>query len=300
MTNRFAAFVITYRRTEELSVTIKQIFGQDVVPSKLLIIDNDVLGGSIAEQFSKDGYPVTYHQMGYNSGPAGASKYALRELTEEGYDFIYWGDDNNGPLFPDTFSRLIHIFKENSKAGIVGAVGHFFNSHLGIITRMPDTKVYDVSSTPIPADCVAGGMSMLVRSEVVIKNGLPDERYFFGLEELDFCLTVKSKGFSILIDPDLYRRCRTLSGKRNYERPIYIRKSEIGLQREYYSLRNILLLSIKNKLVIAFLFNHLRWFIKIFIGFKYGWRYGWKNFSIIFLAFRDFYFGNFGLRVPLR
>lgn len=295
----FAAFVITFRRTDILAATVRQIFEQDLKPSKLLIVDNDVLGESVAENLRNDGLPVHYISMGHNAGPAGAARFALQQLASEGFSRIYWGDDNDPPVFTDTFSRLIRLLNTSDSVAVAGAVGHHFDPRTGNIIRLSDEELQK-TERPIPVDSVAGGMSMIIRADVVQKGILPDERFFFGFEELDFCIAIKNAGYSLAVDPDLYRRCRARAGKLGYKRPVYIRKKETSLVREYYSLRNLLLIASKNKLTRMKLNLYLKWILKLAIGFKFGWNYGYKNAAMILSAFRDFNTGKFGERYSLR
>ena len=52
----------------------------------------------------------------------------------------------------------------------------------------------------VEVDMVAGGQTMLVKAVVIRKHILPEERLFFGFEDLDFSLKVRAAGFKIFVD----------------------------------------------------------------------------------------------------
>jgi len=144
---------------------------------------------------------------------------------------------------------------------------------------------------------VAGGMSMLVSSELAKAGVFPNEELFFGFEELDFCLKASRRGFSIIVHSGLFLDLRKLHHRTDFERPIY--KKKINLNREYYSLRNLLYISdtltlnsMKKQLII-------RWIGKAFYGFRYGPIYGFKNFKLIFMAFLHYFKGVKGQTISL-
>ena len=119
----------------------------------------------------------------------------------------------------------------------------------------------------------------------------------FGFEELDFCLKVKRRGFSILVDCGLFLEARRLHGRLEVKMLVYQKKN--NLVREYYSLRNLLFISdsltldsMKRKL-------YLKWIAKAFYGFRYGLKYGFKNFQMIGLAFWHYWKGIKGKTVDL-
>src|SRR5687768_7215833 len=97
---KFAGFIMTYERSDLLLSTIKTIFDQTISPKKLLIIDNSKSDKTEILIKQLNDPRVFYHKQGYNSGPAGAARTGLQILAAEGYDWIYWGDDDDPPSAP--------------------------------------------------------------------------------------------------------------------------------------------------------------------------------------------------------
>lgn len=277
---KLGGFIITYNRSEILRETISKVFAQSFPPEQIWIIDNSEDDATLSMIISLQDGRIKYFKMGFNAGPAGGAAKGLELCFKDGFDWIYWGDDNDPPFRNDCFERLLAIRNENPYCGILGVVGHFFDRKKGEIKRI-QSRLLEKKEV-VEVDCIAGGMSMLVSSKVVESGVFPDNDLFFGFEELDFCLKAKRKGFSSLVDCKLFLKARQQYNKIDYERPLYRRKD--NLIREYYSLRNLLYISdsltsdtMKKRVII-------KGIGKIFYGFRYGFRYGLENFKYISLA----------------
>ncbi|WP_343854453.1 glycosyltransferase [Algoriphagus jejuensis] len=287
--------MITYNRPAVLLETLKVIFAQSVAPELIWVIDNSE-GMETDHAIASILDPrIKYHRMGYNSGPAGASKKGLELCAEENLDWIYWGDDNDPPEFEDTFERLLSVKDDNPYCGIIGAVGHFFDYKKGEIKRVQTRLLKKKRS--IEVETIAGGMNMLVHRDVVKAGVLPDSDLFFGFEELDFCLKAKRKGFALVVNCELFIRLREKHNRTDFKREFYKKKANPG--REYYSLRNLLYISnsltskaMKKRLIV-------KWIGKAFYGFRYGLNYGARNFKTILLAFYHYWRGIKGKTIDL-
>jgi len=291
----FLGFIITYNRPQTLLATIHEVFAQTCPPSFLWVIDNsdsletDHVIATLADP------RIKYFRMNYNAGPAGAAAKGLELCTKAGAEWIFWGDDNDPPFRADCFERLLAIRNENHFAGILGSVGQFFDRKKGVIKRV-QTRLLEKKDW-IEVDYVAGGMCMLVSAKVVKSGVLPDKDLFFGFEELDFCLKASRKGYAVVVDCKLFLEARRDAGRLSFERPAYQKKKI--LEREYYSVRNLLyisdnltLRSMRRKLLI-------KWIAKAFYGYRYGIGYGWKNMNLIFLAFRHYFTGVKGKTISI-
>jgi GT2 family glycosyltransferase len=292
---RFGGFIITYNRPETVLETIRNIFEQSFPPELLWIIDNSENLETDHAIASLMDSRIKYFRMGYNAGPAGGAAKGLQLCASSGMDWIYWGDDNDPPFRSDCFERLLGIRDQNHFVGILGVVGHFFDRKKGVIKRI-QTRLLEKKST-LEVDTIAGGMCILVNKKVVEEGILPNPDLFFGFEELDFCLKVSRRGFSLLVDCSLFLEARAKFNKMGFERPIYMKKT--NLNREYYSLRNLLFIS--DSLTLRSMRNNLilKWAPKALYGFRYGPVYGIKNFKMIFLAFLHYYKGVKGKTLDL-
>ena len=269
---KFAAFVVTFNRAEILMDTINKIMTQTLPPEKLLIIDN----GDTDETKKKldELYPqVAYHRMGYNAGPAGGDKVALEMLAKEGYEWIFWGDDNDPPPTPDTFEKLVNLAESyNGNCGQVGMVGSRFNKYTGLLGRFTNEELR--KNAYIEVDTIGGGQCKIVSGKCILKGILPEEKLFFGFEDLDFDLSQKEAGYSILVHSDLFLGCRERWNRLQVNSTVARKKDERVLWRDYYSIRNALFIMKKHRHYLAFLSILAVSFGKSLLSYKHGLRYG--------------------------
>lgn len=285
----FAGFIMTYNRAHLLAQTIDQIFLQTRPPSKLLIVDNSDNDETKALIAIINNPLIQYFSVGYNAGPAGAARIGLQMLANEGYQWIYWGDDDDPPTFNDTFEVLLRgLPVETERVGIVGAVGHYFSTYTGEIKRMSDDQLFlTKDSNPaqfIAVDSIAGNQSMIVNADVVRAGVLPNKELFFGFEELDFCLRARAIDFSLSVSSDLFIRARTKYRRLQYKSPLYIKQKNERMIRQYYSTRNLLLILKENGFRVAYLYQLVKNLVKSIYGFRYGLSYGIQNANMILIG----------------
>ncbi|MDT0647593.1 glycosyltransferase [Zunongwangia sp. F260] len=294
----FAAFVITYERTDILLETINIIRNQTFPPAYVLIVDNSVSKGTEKAIESLISPKFEYFRVGYNSGPAGGAKIGLQRICELGFKWVYWGDDNDPPRDLDVFREMFLSIKEiegrGIKLGIFGGKGGTFNKYSGRIKALTNKELKKEKFAK--ADFVPGGHTLIANTEVVKKGLLPNDKLFFGFEDLDFSLKVKKAGFEILVHSDSWLRARTKHNDlaENYRwRNTSFGKSEL-LLREFYSTRSLLDIFYKNKFYFAFGYLLFKSIGKMLLGFRHGGGYGKKLLSTQFAAIRSFIRSDFG------
>ncbi|GGZ12826.1 hypothetical protein GCM10007049_00660 [Echinicola pacifica] len=287
-------FIITFDRADTLIETINSVLKQTICFKVLWIIDNGDSPKVLQLLESVQNKIIKYHQVGYNAGPAGAARIGLELCYKDNLEWIYWGDDDDPPLFKDTIEKLIQTASNYPLPGIIGAVGHFFDPYTGKIIRTNNDQL-DTEGGLI-VDSIAGNMTMIVHSNVIEKGVLPDDDLFFGFEELDFCLRVKKLGFDILVDKKIFKRHREFFNRTDVKIKIYKKKPIDKLWREYYSTRNLLYISRKNHFFIMKLSVLLKSVFKIIYGFRYGFKYGFRNSKMISYGILHFFVRKMGNR----
>jgi GT2 family glycosyltransferase len=271
-TKKFAAFIVTFNRAEILMDTIHKILTQTLPPEKILIVDN----GTTDETKKKldELYPeVEYLRMGYNAGPAGGDKVGLEVLAKEGYEWIFWGDDNDPPPTSDTFEKLVKLAESyGDKCGQVGMVGSRFNKLTGLLQRASTAELR--KSEYIEVDTIGGGQCKIVNGKSILSGIVTEEKLFFGFEDLDFDLTQKKAGYKILVHSGLFLGCRERWNRLNIQHSVARKKDERVLWRDYYSIRNALFIMKKHRHYLAFLSILAVSFGKSLLSYKHGLRYG--------------------------
>lgn len=299
----YAAFVMTYERPGALKQTIGKLMAQSVPPVYLLVIDNSISPHTEEMMGETTSNTIGYLRTGYNAGPAGAAKIGLQRLSSMGFDWIYWGDDDDPPqddLELEYLFKGINDLKERGiNPGIVGGKGGRFNVVTG---RLKTLSNKELKQGPyVEVDAVPGGHAMLVNVEVVKAGLLPNEKLFFGFEEFDFCLRVKNQGYKIFIPTEKWLKERYGAGHTD---PNYRWKStSFGkpgmIWRGYYSTRNLLEIFYKNHFFLAFVLLFVKTLTKMGLGFACGKRYGRELFRVQQMAIRDFFKGDFGRKDDL-
>jgi GT2 family glycosyltransferase len=283
---KFAAFIVTYNRAEILMDTIQKILTQTLPPEKIIVVDNgttDETRLKLAEFFPQ----VGYIKMSYNAGPAGGNSVGLETLAKEGYQWIFQGDDNDPPPTPDTFEKLVNLGDSyGEKCGQVGMVGSRFNKYTGLLQRPTNEELQQ--NAFIEVDTVGGGQCKIINAKSILQGVMPDPRLFFGFEELDFDLSQKEAGYKILVHSGLYLGCRERWNRMNFSGGVARKKDEKVLWRDYYSIRNALIIMKKHRHYMAFISILLVSFGKSLLSFKHGLRYGSMVMKNTCKAVRDY------------
>ena len=296
----FAAFVITKDRPEILISTIGKLLAQTLVPDYILIVDNSegAETKSTIQQMADD--RIGYHEVGYNSGPAGGAYWGLKLLFEEGFDWVLWVDDDDPPKFNNLFEDLFQIINANDNQflGMVGAIGERFNRKRAKIVRLKDDQLKGY----LDVDTISGNMFPLISKRVLERGILPTAEFFFGFEDLGFCLATKRAGFHILTSGDIHFNHRKETGRLNLKKKIYNKRSHQALWREYYSIRSLVFIMLhQEKKLVGSCLVIIRNILKSLFVFKFGFGYGFKTFIMIWKGLIDGILGRLGMRVnPMR
>jgi GT2 family glycosyltransferase len=273
----FAGFIMTYNRSEIIADTIQKVFDQSLPPEKLLIVDNSDNDKTKKVIKTINDNRVCYYQTGYNAGPAGGSKIGLQKLSQEGYDWIYWGDDDDPPAFQNEFEHLLGIAREATNCAAVGSSGNKFDRQKGRFIRYKNDELKGV----LEVDAIGGNENIIVNGGVVRETGiLPTAEPFFGFEDVDFFLRLRDKNYRILVSGKSLYNHRQRAGRMHIKSTRNIkRKIDVDtLWRQYYSFRSLIYIfkyNLKDKRLV-FKFT-LRAIAKSIFGFAHGFKYGKKN-----------------------
>lgn len=293
---KFAGFIMTHNRSNILEDTIETIFRQSFPPDKILIVDNsdNQLTEELIFALKTKNLALDYIHTGSNAGPAGAANLGLKILLGEGYDWIYWGDDDDPPKFTDIFEKLLGIANNIPDTGAIGSVGSKFNFRTGILERFRDDELKGV----LEVDAIGGNHNLIVNGNAVRKSNIfPDITLFFGFEEFDFLQRLKRAGFKILVSGDSLLEHRKANNRLGPQK-IYTalpQRLNHSLNRKYYSDRNLIYILFYNlKSPIAGTMVILRILLKSILGFFGGFKSGVYNLKVTLVAIFDGLFKKMG------
>src|SRR5690606_16970541 len=281
-----AAFIITFNRPETLERTIKELLSQTLPPELILIIDNST-DEKTKEMVARNNSPkLMYYSMGENAGPAASAAKGLSTLHKMGFKWILWQDDDDPPLEKHYNKNLILTAKKiGNNIGIIGTVGTRLNPITGLLNRILDEELEKTEFVDV--DLIGGGHHMIINSEVIDKNCLPNPELFFGFEELDFCLKVKRKDYKVIVPSKIYLQKRARTGRLGLSKNKEKSKQKLtpkSFWREYYSFRNLIYIFLHENLkLLPFLITTFRGTSKsVFFLFKYP-----KLSKLIILGLKD-------------
>lgn len=233
------AIAITYRRLDTLKSTLQAFESQTRRPDTLLIVDNDA--DAAVEEYARHLDGASYLAMPENLGPAGAVAAGMRQVlaTASPSDWILLIDDDDPPLFAEAIADLYAaalVAPDNVAA--IGLTGSRYNDRTGLMERIPDEQLEQWTDV----DVIGSGQCPLYRAKAISDSGVFDARLFFGLEELEFGLRLKQRGWRLVVTRDTTLRTRQLSGRTGLGRHAASDRRSGGW-RSYYVARNEVLVA---------------------------------------------------------
>lgn len=168
-----------------------------------------------------------------------------KELGISGPKFLYPNGDYQ--ISAGFFPNFWRIFFSLATLYKIFPFGHYLNK--GKVFKKNVNSIQEV-------DWLSGGC-LLIKKEVIDKIGLLDENYFFGFEDMDYCLRAKNAGYKIIYYPEaeVIHYHGLSSGGRKAIKRIVMEKEGI----DYFYKKNY-----PKKLISRFLIKFL-YSLKIFI-----------------------------------
>lgn len=229
--------IVNYNSWEDLERCIKSIKDHTPVPHHIIVVDNNSTDGSREYLEREEGIRTIF--LPSNKGYATA---ANRGIKEGSGNFIFIMNPDT-IVTPGWLEPLIHTFKKNPKAGVVGpklltpegldagagVVGTVSNHHIRCFLQPhnPHRFLEEEECLSISGACYG------IRRSLLPKIGLFDESFFLYFEETDYSLRVQKKGYQVIYCPHslVYHDMRweerdhkTLSKRFNHSRSLFEKK----------------------------------------------------------------------------
>lgn len=242
---RIWGVAVTYRRPEVLDATLGRFADQTRTLDELVIVDN----GSepeVADVASRHG--ATYLDPGDNLGPAGGFADAMRHVLERSGDddWILLIDDDDPPADRECLARLwdfgLTCAGADDRTAGVGNGGSRYDRTRGTFRRLDDLEL----SGAVPVDVLFGGSQPLYRCSAVNRVGTFDERFFWGFEEAELGLALRSAGLRLYVDGDALAATRAVRGTLGIAPGAPRTSQRKAAWRRYYSVRNSTVLAARH------------------------------------------------------
>jgi len=196
----FSVVTVTFARDHIVTHTaahIRQLIG-DRRDIEFILVDNnpdEIARTPMLEGFAR----ATYVKVGSNKGVAARNDGARAAKG----DVIVFVDDDAYLNPSDAFERLLRVFAENPRLGVVTA------RHIDAETGDTPRASFPHTNKSLPKDRPFKtfrfqGNGFAIRREVFEAVGPMSEDFFYGLEEIDYAYRVIKAGFEIAYRPDVW------------------------------------------------------------------------------------------------
>lgn len=176
-------------------------------PLNVIVVDNGSSNDSIA-QIRRAHPDVLLLESGRNLGFAGGNNIGIRHALAHGAEYLWLLNNDTKPA-PDALSALIAKALTNRRFGAVSSVCYYadrpesvemwggarINLWIGYVRNSTEPHQDDWFNSLY-------GASMLVACEALQEAGLLDEGFFLYLEETEFCLRLRDKGWKLAAAPE--------------------------------------------------------------------------------------------------
>lgn len=219
-----------------------------------------------------------------NLGFAQGNNVAIKVVLREGRSDYILLLNNDTIVAKDFLSQLIKVGQEEKSVGILGpkiyyadyqgkkdviqSAGSRVNLSRGKFPCVEQLAKADIRriDKPTAVDFVTGAC-LLIKTEVVKKIGLLDQRYFLLFEDTDWCMRAKKTGYQILYVPNSVVWHKTSQA---------IKK----LSSVYYYTRNLFWFEWKNAKPLELLHFLSNYFIFIFPKYFFGYLLIKRNYGL--------------------
>lgn len=202
--------LLNYKNWKDTCKCLDSIYKTTYPYKHVIVIDNASNNGSVEN--IKNNFPeIDLIKNKENLGFSRACNVGIKKALNMNSDYILLLN-NDTIVHPYFLEPLINEGEENSNAGILAGKIYYYNSNKiwyggskkgffksihrgqGIIDQGQFNKKEKVF--------FASGCMMMIKKEVLKVCGFLDERFFFGLEDSEYCDRVIKNGFKILYVPN--------------------------------------------------------------------------------------------------
>ncbi|MGD0829310.1 MAG: glycosyltransferase family 2 protein [Terracidiphilus sp.] len=180
---------------------------------RVLMIDNGSADGSVEHLRSFCGDRVDLLELPENRGYTGGCNEGFKHALAAGVDYVWLLNNDSEVVDKDTLQSLVALAESDPKIGLatpriaVPGVEKRLTYCGGVCSVNP--VIYDETCDPeearrwaekYPNAGLALGTAMLVKTSLIRKIGMLDERFFAYFEDIDYSLRSSQAGFRNIVD----------------------------------------------------------------------------------------------------
>lgn len=223
--------VLTYNNFADTDECLRSLVAQDYPRHEVILVDNGSSDGSAEELAARWQGRVRFIETGANLGVAGGYNAGLRAALAAGADYAVTCN-NDIVAAPSFISELVAVFGAQPRAAAVLPIVTYFDAPQRVwfaratmhpwfgLTRnhlrgRELAQLAHLAGSVQESDWLPTCASMLSRAALE-SVGLMDERFFYGHDDVDWCLEARSKGFACLLlaRPLVKHKVSVTAGKR--------------------------------------------------------------------------------------
>jgi len=205
---RTVAVVVNFRTADDTIAAVRSLQTSVLPFSRIVVVDNGSGDGSV-RRISSSRIEVELIEESENRGFSAGGNAGIRRALQMGADRIFLMNAD-ATVSPDALATLERVLGDDGRLGIVGPIvvskadpeaiesfGISFSRRTGRMRNLDFGKRLRAIARPDrrSVDAVTG-CAMLIKSAVFERAGMLDEDYFFGFEDVDFCLRAREHGFA--------------------------------------------------------------------------------------------------------
>lgn len=235
----------SYEVTRDCFLSLRKL---DYPNREIVLVDNGSIDSS-GERLAKEFPEVRLIRNEENLGFTGGNNVAIRDALARHTDYLLLLN-NDTVVAPNFLGELVRVAENQPQIGLLNPKilyhepsdriwyagglykpGWSFAKHLGVRTRDVGRhdEMREVSFTT--------GCALLLKAEAARHVGLLDEMFFFGLEDLDWCVRARDAGYKAYYVPSAVV----------WHRAGYVTKNNLGKPvKDFYYFRNSVLLARKH------------------------------------------------------
>jgi GT2 family glycosyltransferase len=236
--------VVAYRTRDLTLAAVASVYESDDLLEKTVVVVDNAPGDGTREALAERFPNVDYVAADRNLGFAKACNLGARRANSDGILLL----NSDAVLAPDALAIAVAYMRANPRCAVLGArLQNPDGSPQNAIAPRPTlaTELLNKSllrrlfpdrypgkettfDAPIEVDTVIGAFLLTTREAFEKAAGL-DERFFFFLEETDYCVRLKGLGYAIVHHPSV-RVAHKLGAS--------AKKNEVGARIEYWRSRD--------------------------------------------------------------
>ena len=220
----FSVVIPTYNRKKDIEECLDSILRQTILPTEILVIDDGELPNEFINTFRKksEGQRIDfiYYQKDHLKERQGSSESRNVGITIAKYPIVFILDDDV-VLDNNFFEKIVDVWNKNNDKKLIGVAGivknyrskgkleNFYNKVFGLTSKYAwdinpvGFQVWDNGIKQKEKGHYAhGGLCSYDRKQAQLLNFATFNGGRTALEDIDFCLRAKNKGYYFIIEPN--------------------------------------------------------------------------------------------------